>query len=154
VALGAAVSAARPIIVGIAGLLAAPAAFVTAKAVQKSTAHAVGVVPPEDLSALIFGAIVMLRALEYAALGVSLAWLARRSHTSVWRFIAAGAIVGLVFGSAALCVLYFSAVARMPAPKIASAAINEIFFPVCCSLVLFAAKCLGERLQPARVEKT
>lgn len=148
VALGSTIAAARPIALGIAGFLAAPIAFVAAKALQKSTAHAVGVAPPDELGAWMFSLILVLRAIEYATLGATLAWLARRTSTSVATFIAAGFAAGLVFGGTALGMLYFSSNPRMPMPRVISAAINELFFPVGCALVLFTAKCVGERIRP------
>lgn len=149
VALGTTVAnAVRPVALGIAGFLAAPVAFVAAKTVQKSTAQAVGIAPPEDLGALVFATVLLLRALEYAALGATLAWLARRASSSAWNFVVAGLAAGVVFGGAVLCVLYANANPRMPTPRVISMAVNEMFFPLGCALVLFAAKCLGDRLRP------
>jgi multisubunit Na+/H+ antiporter MnhF subunit len=150
VALGSTVAAARPIALGLAGFLAAPIAFVAAKTVQKSTAQAVGVAPPEELGAWVFSIVLILRAVEYATLGATLAWLARRATSSFGTFVMSGFTAGLLFGGSVLSVLFFNSNPRMPTPRVISAAINELFFPVGCSLVLFAAKCLGERIRPDR----
>jgi hypothetical protein len=54
--------------------------------------------------------------------------------------------VGLVFGGATLALTLGAAPAPVPAPELVSQGLNELLFPVGCSLVLFSAGALGKRM--------
>ncbi len=58
---------------------------------------------------------------------------------------AGGLVVGVIFGGAILALTYATAPAPLPAAALISRGANEIFFPVGCSLVLFAAQALAKK---------
>ena len=59
--------------------------------------------------------------------------------------MAAGLVVGLVFGGLILLLLLGSS-PQPPAADLVSRGMNEVLFPVGCSLALFSAGALGERV--------
>jgi hypothetical protein len=124
---------------GIAGLLAGPAAFALARGLHKGAAQALGVVaaaapgPPAWL-------IGTLKGLEYALLGLAVAWVARKSWGGVGAHAAAGAVAALLFGIPILLLT------MQAAPALAARAVNELLFPIGCALVLYASDTLGKRL--------
>jgi len=54
-----------------------------------------------------------------------------------------GLAVGIVFGGTVLAYTYTSAPELPPTATLISRGIDEVFFPVGCSLVLFSAQALG-----------
>ncbi|HEX9444248.1 MAG TPA: hypothetical protein VGA73_09000 [Candidatus Binatia bacterium] len=129
---------------GMSGLLAAPAAFTVARTLQKSAAYALGVAagPGSAASPLILG---ILKGLEYAALGLLLAWIGKR-RAGAAAHAAAGLAVGLVFGGALIAVLLYYAAAPPPAHALVTQGVNEVLFPIGCSLAIFAAETLGKKV--------
>lgn len=128
---------------GLAGLLGAPLAATAAKVVQKSTASALGLAEDTSLLPFVF---VGTRALEYLVLGILLSRLARRANVGVMHYLRTGLLVGVVFG--ALVTLTKS---DLTATMVLSLAVNELMFPVGCSLALFAAEKLATRAETATV---
>jgi hypothetical protein len=59
----------------------------------------------------------------------------------------------VIFGSATLAVMVWLAAKPIPPPELLSRGINELLFPVGCSLVLYAAEVLG-RHELARESST
>ncbi len=57
-----------------------------------------------------------------------------------------GLAVGILFGGAILALTYASAPEPPSATVLVSRGVDEVFFPVGCSLVLFSAQALGGRL--------
>ena len=125
-------------------MLAAPIAFVIAKTVQKSTGTALNAAPPEAMGNAIFITLIVLRAVEYGSLGLVLTWLAKQPRAALRGFVGIGLAAGVVFGGAILATLYFNSEPRMPTPKIALTAVNEILFPMCCAFVLYASRVFGQ----------
>ena len=58
-----------------------------------------------------------------------------------------GFAIGKLFGGTTLALTYASALEPPSAPALVSRGIEEVFFPVGCSLVLFTAQALGNRLE-------
>jgi hypothetical protein len=58
-----------------------------------------------------------------------------------------GAAIGLTFGGAIVAVLARAAAQPMGPVDLAAKGINEVLFPIGCSLVLFAAEAMGKRLK-------
>jgi hypothetical protein len=143
IAVGNAISKMRPAFMGVLGLLAAPAAFVVAKAVQKSVSQGAASGPPVPTGL----EIAIVRGLEYAALGAILAWMGRspaRAH--IRNFILTGLAIGLIFGG---YLVYRFVTGNDPRPRstgIIARCINEFAFPLGCSVVLWAAGHLGAQL--------
>jgi hypothetical protein len=128
---------AQPARAALAGLLAAPAAFATARAVHKGVAQAVGLAAGAAATWFVL-LLATIRGLEYGALGALLAWLDRRNHETAWAYLGTGALVALVFGG-----LMLGAMARFGAPAATaewiSRGINEALFPLGCAMVLYAS---------------
>jgi hypothetical protein len=62
-------------------------------------------------------------------------------HTRQWGFA-----VGILFGGAIVSFTYWTAPEPLAATDLFSRGANEILFPVGCSLVLYSATALGERV--------
>jgi hypothetical protein len=139
-----AASKANGVLMGVAGLLAAPAGFAIARGLHKGASHALGLVaaaapgPPPLLVAGIKG-------LQYAVLGLAITWIARQAWGGVAAHAGVGLAAGLLFGGP-LLVLTFQAIPSLTAAAILARTVNEVFFPVGCALVLYASDTLGKRL--------
>ena len=138
VALGTAASKARVAWSGAAGLLAAPAAFVSAKAVQKAVGSAVGASAAAS-SSLVFWSVLALKGGQYAVFGAVIAWVASRRWGGLWAHVGIGAASGATFGMAAWAVAVFAAEKRPATPQMLGQAASELVFPVGCALVLYFA---------------
>lgn len=144
VAVGSAVSKTKPVWSGIFGLLAAPVAFAVAKAAHKSAAQGLSVPP---LAVSVPGSVEMmtLRGIEYLLLGLTVAWLSARAWSGLRHFVG----VGLTLGALACgYVLWRTMASAEPpaAPALVAKGVNEVLFPVGCSIVLFATRVLVNRV--------
>jgi hypothetical protein len=143
---GSAASRLRGAAMGLAGLLSAPLAFAAARSLHKSAQQALSIIGTGSAASPVVLALV--KAVEYGCLGVLLARLARRPGAGARAHGLAGLAVGVVFGGWILWILVHAASGAgkpLPALAVASAAVNEILFPVGCSLVIHSAHSLGRR---------
>lgn len=140
-AFGTAVAKARPAFMGALGLLAAPFAFTAAKALHKGAAAALGLAAAGGPSALW---VALVKALQYALLGWLLGRLSLRPRSRVGLYAVAGLASGLVFGGTTSLLI---ARAGASGASLVTKCINELLFPVGCSLVLYVSDAL--RQQPA-----
>jgi hypothetical protein len=144
IAFGTAAGKARSAAMGLLGLVSAPVAFNAAKALHKGTASALGVAAGAAAgpSPLLIAA---LKALEYGLLGAAVGLLGKRGRGTLGAHVGVGLSVGAVFGGA---ILGASAAAGAATDLVSllAAAINEVLFPVGCSLVLYASGTIGKRL--------
>jgi len=143
-AIGMTAAKSRTTWMGLAGLIAAPAAFMIARTLQKSLAQTLGAVgtgaPPIDVVFL-----VIAKAIQYVLFGVVIGRLTRDGRSSA---LACG-LTGLLFGAAMAAVIVgYSLHTSPPAPTpaIFSRGINELIFPVGCALILYASDNVGRRL--------
>jgi len=127
-------SAARPLVSGLAGLLSAPIGFIIAGAAQKGVAQALSV-PTSSSPSPSAAVLALLKGLEYAWLGIILAWVGYRYGNTVRAFALSGLTAGVLFGSMVLFLF-----PPMAIPVLASRAVNEVLFPVGCSIILFSAE--------------
>lgn len=144
-ALGTTAGKMRAGVMGLLGLLSAPLGFTIARAVHKGVNEALGVAgTAAGASAFLIGA---LKGIEYAVLGAVLGALTRRERgASLGAHLGAGAAIGLTFGVAIVMVLARAAAKPLGPVDLAARGINEVLFPVGCSLVLYAAESLSKRL--------
>lgn len=152
-AIGTAVSNLRVPLMGILGLLAAPAAFAVARALHQSAAQALavsGTVSSSDVSLVV---IALLKGLEYGCLGLIIGWVGQRVWGGAFAHIAAGLAIGAVFGGAIVSLTYAAAPDPLPAAQVVSQGVNEVLFPVGCALVLFVAAAVA-RWQASQAEET
>ena len=128
---------------GMSGLLAAPAAFTVARTLQKSAAYALGVAAgARSASPLVLGS---LKGMEYALLGLLLARIGKQ-RAGASAHAAVGLLVGLIFGGALIAVLLYYAAEPPPAHALVTQGVNEVLFPIGCSLAIFAAETLGQKV--------
>ena len=143
-ALGTAASKARVPLMGLLGFLAAPLAFDVSRSLHQGAVKTLEITgsgaeaPPVLLLAL-------LKALEYGCLGVAIGWIERRTWGGAVAHLATGLLVGLVFGGTIVALTYQMSPEPLTSADLVSRVVNEILFPVGCSLVLFAATAVGER---------
>ena len=139
-AFGKAASNANPNWMAFAGLLSAPTALAVARAMHKSTAHALKVAEAGVAAAFPFF-IAGLKGLEYAVLGLLLGWIGKRAGSGFFAYTGIGLLIGSVFGTT---------IAAMATPggfetaKIIPPLVNEVLFPVGCSLAIYAADVIGK----------
>jgi hypothetical protein len=130
---------------GLLGLISAPLGFTIARSLHKGVNQAL------DVAGAVGGAspflIAGLKALEYGVLGAALGAVTKRQGGgTLGAHLGTGAAIGITFGGAILAVLARAAVTPMTPVDLAAKGINEVLFPVGCSLVLYAAEAMGKRL--------
>jgi hypothetical protein len=143
-AVGTAASQARAPAMGLMGLLAAPVAFEVSRVVHKGTLEALEISGGGggDTSPVL---VAVIKGFEYGCLGLAVGWLGRRPWGGAAAHAAAGLAVGLIFGGA-IVALTVSSGAQMSVADLVSRGVNEVLFPLGCSLVLYTSVNLGERI--------
>lgn len=139
-------SALRTPLMGVLGFLAAPVAFHVARTLHQGTKEALeitGGVASVGGSVLL---LTLIKGIEYACLGAAIGWIGRRPWGGLLLHALVGLAVGILFGGATLALTYASAPEPPTTAALVSRGIDEVFFPVGCSLVLFSAQALGNRL--------
>lgn len=132
-------------VAGVSGLLAAPAAFTVARSLQQGVQEALALeaAQPVGVAALV----VLIKAVEYAALGAALAWLGNRTWGRAGAHAATGLLTGIIFGGALIAVLSDGTPESLAA--LLPRAINEVVHPIGCALALYAAEVLARGGQSA-----
>jgi hypothetical protein len=146
-AIGTAASKVRTPFMGLLGLLAAPLAFHVSRTLQQGVAKTLEVAAagaPVGSYTLIL--LALLKAVEYGCLGAAIGWIGRRPWGGALAHAAVGLAVGILFGGAIVSFTYWTAPEPLAAADLFSRGVNEILFPVGCSLVLYSATALGERV--------
>jgi hypothetical protein len=144
-AVGTAVVKARVPLMGLLGLLSAPLAFEVSRVMHKGTLEALaatGEVSSGQFSVFLVG---LVKGLEYAVLGMAIGWVGKRPWGGAVAHAAVGLAIGLVFGGTLVGIAHASAPEPLSTADLVTRAVNEILFPVGCSLVLFAATSLGKK---------
>jgi hypothetical protein len=143
-AFGATAAKAREGVMGLLGLLSAPAGFAVARTVHKVAKDALGASATVGAGAsplLLAG----LKGIEYAIFGALLAWVGKRA-LGLGAHVGAGLAIGLTFGIAIVAVTIQAAATPPTAVDLAAKGINEVMFPVGCALVLYASGAMAKRL--------
>jgi hypothetical protein len=133
---------------GIAGVLSGALAFRIARSTQKGVAAALGV-PPAAGHAPSPWVLGLIKAFEYGCLAALIAWVAKRKNNGAVAHIASGLAIGIVFGGMVLGYTYWSNVKLYSPADVVSRGINEVMFPVGCSLVLFFTEVWLKQLKAA-----
>ena len=122
-----------PPMAGLAGLVAGPLGFVIAKALHQGVAQALGVALAATThpSAVV---LALLKGIQYGGLGHGLSWIGRHYGTSATAHVGMGLAAGAVFGGATLALM-----SPLATTALVARGLNEIIFPVGCSLVVYAA---------------
>lgn len=143
-AFGTAAGKARSAVMGFLGLISAPVAFTAAKSLHQGVSAAMGLAGtmaagPSPLL------IALLKAIEFGFLGAALGRLGKGARGSLGSYVALGLLTGLVFGGTIIG-MTVAAGAKADLASLLSRGINEVLFPLGCSLVLYAADAIGKRL--------
>lgn len=133
----------RELMMGLLGLIAGPIGFYVARAVHKGALQALDVAA--DNPGFNPFVIATLKGLEYGVLGIALGAIQKKEWGGAVAHGVAGAAVGLVFGSIILYIIITSALKPIPHPALVGRAVNELLFPVGCSLVLYTAEVMGKK---------
>jgi hypothetical protein len=131
----------RPFLLGLGGLVGAPLAFAVARGLHKGTAELMGITQPADPVEPLLSA--GIRGVEYMCLGLLIFWLKKQPRSTVVGYVVAGLVVGLVFGTV---LLFLNPEAIGSVSSMLVWAVNELAFPVGCTLVLFASTAISEKV--------
>jgi hypothetical protein len=137
---------------GLAGLLSASLAFKIARAVQKGVGAALGVAPPgaNGPSPLVLG---IIKAVEYGCLAAVIAWMAKRKERGAVAHASIGLTMGVFFGAIVLGYTYWTNFTLFSMADAVSRGLNEVLFPIGCSLVLFATEVWAKQWKSADESK-
>jgi hypothetical protein len=143
IAFGTAATRARPQVMGLLGLLAAPLAFNVARILHKGAGQALSVAAgmPPGVAPYLIG---LLKAVEYGVLGWVIGQLGKRG-SGIGAHLGAGLAIGVTFGVGIVAAIGWMSTAPSPLPAVLGRGINEVLFPIGCSLALYAANVLGKR---------
>jgi hypothetical protein len=136
--LGIGTSAAKnaPPIAGVFGLVAGPIGFVVARALHQGVSQAMGIALAG--TAHPSGAVLaLLKGVQYGGLGHGLAWIGKRFGGGAGAHLGIGLVIGVVFGGLTLILM-----SPLPTPALVTRGLNEVLFPVGCSLVVYSAGAL------------
>lgn len=145
VALGIAAGKMRPQAMGLAGFVSAPVAFYLAKMLHKSASQALAITGQVAAAGPSPFILISLKAFEYAALGFLIGRLGKNPAAGIAAHMLVGLLAGIIFGGAFIALMVSMAPEPLSLFVIISRGVNEIIFPVGCSLVLYAAQKLGEQ---------
>jgi hypothetical protein len=144
--------AARAVVMGLLGLLAAPVAFTVARMANKAATQLLGVVPQPTTSTPSVVWLAAIKAAEFACLGFAVGWLAGKTWGNLRAHLAVGLSVGLVFGGIVLAYTISASDPTPPTAKLVGLALNEVLYPAGCALILYAAGATGSRLAQSTSE--
>lgn len=146
-ALGQTISRIKVAAMGVLGMLAAPLAFEVARVLHKGTLQAlVATGETSGGSAEVSPVLLALvKGVEYGCLGLAVAWIGGRRWGGLLAHVGVGLATGVLFGGVILA-MTSAAIPQPSEAELIPLAVNEVLFPVGCSLVLFSAGALGQRL--------
>jgi hypothetical protein len=144
-ALGTTIANARVPLMGLLGLLTAPLAFEVSRVLHKGTVEALALSGGAGTLGTATFLLAVVKGVEYGCLGLLVGWVGGRAWGGAAAHVAAGLAVGTVFGGLILGLTFLPNPDAFSAADLLSRGINELLFPVGCSLVLFSARSLAER---------
>jgi len=140
-AIGNSVARARPMLLGLVGLLAAPLAFNAARIVQRGLS-AGGSAPPALTPAAL--ELSIAKGLEYAVFGILIAFAAKSGKARA--YLLSGLALAVVFTTYLEIRLVYGNSPAPPNPVLIARGINEFLFPIGCAFVLWFTTEIGAKL--------
>lgn len=128
------------------GLVAAPASFHLARAVQQALGAAAGLSAAAATPALVVWGTAGLKGAQYALLGLVLLRLNQRAEAPILAYLGVGALLGLTFGGLILGLGVQAGTLAPTAAALAPAAVNELVFPALCAGVVYVTTRAGALL--------
>ena len=128
------------------GLIAAPASFHLARAIQQALNAAAGLSAAAASPAWVIWGTAGLKGGQYALLGLLLLSLNRRAEAPITTYLGVGALLGLLFGGMILALGVQGGTIAPTAAAIAPAAVNELVFPALCAGVVYVTTRAGALL--------
>ena len=144
-AFGSTASKAREGIMGLLGLISAPAGFAAARAAHKGVNGALGIAGAAMAPGLVL-LVGGIKTVQYALFGAVLGWIGKRA-LGLKAHAGAGLAFGLTFGLAIVAATVRASLTPVPLVVVVSRALNEVLFPLGCALVLYASGALANRLK-------
>ena len=138
-AVGTTAKKARGPLMGLAGLLAAPLAFVAARSLHNGAMQALAVAAAAGPSPSLV-LIALLKGFQYGTFGLTLDWVEKKPWGGLAAYLATGLAMGVLFGGAMLALHVQAAPQAPPLPALVSRATNEFLFPVGCAFVIYVSK--------------
>jgi hypothetical protein len=129
VSCGMAAHRARPAVMGVLGSIAAPVAFLSARALHKGVLQAFGAEVASAGASVLTPA--LMKAGEYAVFGALLGWISQRPRSTLRTYLGGGLAVALVYSAVVVLM------DRPPFPDVCLRLVNELVFPIGCALVLY-----------------
>jgi hypothetical protein len=123
--------------VGFAGFLAASVSFTIARALQMGLSEALSMAAPGGPFPY---TVALIKGAEYAILGITLGWIAKKKTGSALTMIAAGLTIAVVFSNILMAVAVATAKQPIPSIDVVVRYLNEAIFPVGCTAVIIATK--------------
>lgn len=145
VACGMTAAKARPLVMGVLGLVSAPLAFTVSKALHKSMSQALSITADAATSAPSPYWIAAIKGAEYLFLGITIARLGRRVPLGLRGHLVTGAFAGALFGGAILYLVVTRTEPSLAPVAIATRVANELLFPIGCAFVLYVAEQFARR---------
>jgi hypothetical protein len=144
IALGTTVSSVlRAPLMGILGLVSAPVAFIVARTLHQSAKETLEITTNVTTVGTSVFVLALIKAIEYACLGLIIGWIERRPWGGLLAHVLVGLAIGILFGGTILALTYIAAPEPPATAALIARGIDEVFFPVGCSLVLFSAQALA-----------
>lgn len=140
-AVGTTAKKARGPVMGLAGLLAAPLAFMVARSLHDGAKEALSLAADAGPGPSLI-LIAILKGFQYGSFGMALDWVAKKPWGGLSAHLATGLAVGVVFGGAMVALFVHAAPQTPPVPTLVSRAANECLFPIGCALVVYTSKIL------------
>jgi hypothetical protein len=134
------------LLTGLAGLLAAPVAFVGARGIQGMVSKAM-LIPSSAATLPPVYVMAGVKGVEYFILGLLITRIDRRKlpdAKNAAAYFGSGAGVGLIFSLVFLALSLTLAPQTPAATDLITRSVNEFIQPIGCAMVLFAAEAMGK----------